>query len=101
MRLLFVNIIVQAVKDAFLRVYETKSAEGTNKCARNKAIHWLTEDNTGDFHWVCDFASVSADRIRRISKELMKMPERERVAKVRKMIANSKKLYVNFPVNKM
>lgn len=99
LRLLFVNIVTQAVKDAFLRHYENRSAAGTNKVVRNQAIFWLTED-TKDFYEICEYAGISADRIRNKSKELLKMPENIRIAHVRKMIANQGNLSQWFPVYK-
>lgn len=97
LRLLFVNIITQAVKDAFLKLYTTKSAEGISICAKNNAIFWLTEDRQ-DFYEICDYAGVSADRIRKKAKELMEMPERERIAEVRKMIRKFRELDSKFPI---
>lgn len=92
LRLLFLNVIVQATKDAFLVPLKPK---GTSKSARSsqsgrklnarQAFYWLTEDKE-DFQEVCDYAGVSADRVRNKTKELLKLSDEERKREVKKLM---------------
>lgn len=92
LRLLFLNVIVQATKDAFLVPLRTK---GTSEAAKSdvkgrrliasRAMFWLTEDNK-DFYEICDLAGVSADRVRNKTEELLKLSDDERKREVKKLM---------------
>lgn len=80
-RLLFKAIIVRAVKDAFSRSKDSCSISSLDK---RQARFFLCDDPA--FQDYCDFAGVSAYRLRKIAKELCAMPDAEATALYRKWI---------------
>lgn len=92
LRLLFLNVIAQATKDAFLTPLRTrgksdaaKSEVKGRRLIASRAMFWLTEDSK-DFYDICDYAGVSADRVRNKTKELLKLPDDERKREVKKLM---------------
>lgn len=79
-RLLFKAIIDRAVKDAFSSIPNTAISALDKKQAR----FFLCEDSS--FFDYCDFAGVSGTRLRRVSKILNSMPDREATAYYRKLL---------------
>ena len=87
---MFLCVVAQAVRDAFFtqirQVKKNKSRSmGTNYYEVMDARHWLTEAGK-DFYDVCGWAKVSADRIRRISRELLAAPYEERMEKINSLM---------------
>ena len=80
-RLLFKAIIVRAVKDAFSKAKDNCSISSLDK---KQARFFLCDDHA--FQDYCDFAGISAYRLRRISKKLCAMPDAEASALYRKLI---------------
>ena len=82
---MFLCVIAQAVKDAFLfkerKPYINKKGKlvkyTAEELARRNAVVWLCSDKE-DFYNVCSWAGVSADRIRRKALELVDLPKEER-----------------------
>lgn len=79
-RLLFKAIIDRAVKDAFSSMPNTVISAINKKQAR----FFLCEDPS--FFDYCDFANVSGTRLRRVSKILNSMPDREATSYYRKLL---------------
>lgn len=76
-RMLFKAIVVRAIKDAF-----SKSKDGSS-LDRKQARYFLCEDPA--FQDYCDFAGISAYRLRTVSKKLCSMPDKEATALFRKL----------------
>jgi hypothetical protein len=80
-KLLFRAIIVRAVKDAFSTVTENTAI---SKLDKKQARYFLCDDPA--FQDYCDFAGVSGTRLRRASKMLAKMPDKEATVMYRKLL---------------
>lgn len=80
-KLLFRAIIVRAVKDAFSTVTQNTTI---SKLDKKQARYFLCEDPA--FQDYCDYAGVSASRIRRISRLLNTLPDKEATALYRKLL---------------
>lgn len=83
-------VVAQAVRDAFFtqikQAKKNKSrSQGTNYYEVVSARYWLTEGGK-DFYDVCGWAKVSADRIRRISRQLLAAPYEERMEKINSLM---------------
>ena len=82
---MYLCVIAQAVKDAFLfkerKPYINKRGKlvkyTSEEIARRDAVYWLCSDKE-DFYTVCSWAGVSADRIRKKAIELVNLPKDER-----------------------
>lgn len=79
-RELFKAIIVRAVKDAFSKTRRSSSISSLDK---KQARFFLCDDPA--FQDYCDFAGVSASRLRKISKKLCAMPDEESTALFKKL----------------
>lgn len=91
-RMLFLNVVAQAVRDAFFLKSDTRSKnpktlkqKGCNAVYKRHARYWLTQDGS-DFYEVCALAGVSADRLRKKAIELMGMPCEQRRAEVNRLM---------------
>ena len=79
-RILFKAIIARAVKDAFTCQVSGSSATPT-RIEKQQARYFLCEDPA--FGIYCDYADVSATRLRRVCKQLVQMKDRELINKCR------------------
>ena len=80
-RMLFKAIIVRAVKDAFSKARGNSSS--ISSLDKKQARYFLCDDPA--FQDYCDFAGISAYRLRKISRELCAMPENEASALFKKL----------------
>ena len=80
-RLLFKAIIDRAVKDAFSTATPNTGISALDK---KQAKFFLCEDPA--FFDYCDYAGVSGSRLRRVSKALASMPDKEATAYYRKLL---------------
>lgn len=80
-RMLFKAIIVRAVKDAFSKARGNSSS--ISSLDKKQARYFLCDDPA--FQDYCDFAGISAYRLRKISKKLCAMPENEASALFKKL----------------
>lgn len=76
-RKLFKAIIVRAVEDAFSKNKEKSSLD------KRQARYFLCDDPA--FQDYCDFAGVSASRLRKMSRKLSAMPDEESTALFKKL----------------
>lgn len=81
-RALFKAILYRAVKDAFSTRGKSQSI---TKIDKRYAQYFLCEDKDW-FYEVCDYADVSASRIRRGSRALKAMPVEEAVKRYRDLM---------------
>lgn len=79
-RMLFKAIIVRAVKDAFSKARKNSSVSSLDK---KQARFFLCEDPA--FQDYCDFAGVSASRLRKMSRKLSEMSDEESTALFKKL----------------
>ena len=80
-RALFKAIIVRAAKDAFsVQTCNT----GISPLDKKQARYFLCDDPA--FYDYCDFAGISGTRLRRISRMLAAMPNKEATAYYRKLL---------------
>lgn len=80
-RMLFKAIIVRAVKDAFSKARGNSSS--ISSLDKKQARYFLCDDPA--FQDYCDFAGISAYRLRTVSKKLCSMPDKEATALFRKL----------------
>lgn len=79
-KLLFRAIVVRAVKDAFSTATENTAI---SKLDKKQARYFLCDDPA--FQDYCDYAGISASRLRRISRLLNALPDKEATALYRKL----------------
>jgi len=79
-RELFKAIIVRAVKDAFLKARKSSTISALDK---KQSRFFILEDPA--FQTYCDFAGVSASRLRKKAKYLCSLPDEEATALFKKL----------------
>ena len=87
-RALFKAIIVRAVKDAFSVITHNS---GITSLDKRQARFFLCEDPA--FYIYCDYAGVSATRLRRVSKLLASLPENKATVTYRDLLRKEFKYY--------